>query len=86
MDATEKRNVVFAARLEIVTLVPVTEVTSVPFWKMRYWTVQVAPAVEALQLRVTLLEVTFEEVRPLGTLGIPVQAPPPEQAPMFVQG
>ena len=75
-----------AARLEIVTLVPVTERTSVPFWKTRYWMVQVEPAVEALQPRFTLLEVTLEAARPLGTVGITVQAPPPEQAPMFVQG
>jgi hypothetical protein len=60
--------------------------TSTPFWKMRYWIVQVGPAVEAFQRRVTLPEVRFEAVRPPGTLGIAVQAPPPEQAPMFVQG
>jgi hypothetical protein len=77
---------VLAARLETVTLVPVTEVTSTPFWKMRYWMVQVGPAVEALQLRVTLPDVRFDAVRPLGTLGITVQAPPPEQVPMFVHG
>ena len=65
--------VVLEARLEIVTLVPVTEVTSVPFWKMRYWMVQFGPAVEAFQLRVTLFDVTFEAVRPLGTVGITVQ-------------
>ena len=86
IDATEKRYVVLATRLEMVTLVPVTEVTSEPFWKTRYWMVQEGPAVEAFQRRVTLFEVRFEAVRPPGTLGIPVQAPPPEQAPMLVQG
>src|SRR5262245_51076410 len=85
MAASENRYVVLEARFWTVTLVPETELTSVPFWKMRYRMVQPAPAVEAFQLRLTLLEVTFEEVRPLGTLGITVQ-PAPEQFPMIVQG
>jgi hypothetical protein len=58
----------------------------VPFWKTRYWIVQPAPAVDAFQLRATLFDVTFEAVRPVGTLGITVHPPPPEQAPTIVQG
>jgi hypothetical protein len=84
--ATEKRYVVLEARPEIVTLVPDTVLTSVPSRKMRYWMVQFGPAVEAFQLRFTLLDVTFEALRPLGTLGITVHPPPPEQFPMFVHG
>jgi hypothetical protein len=83
---TEKENVVLEARPDIVALVPETWATCAPFWKTRYWMVQFEPAVEAFQLRVTLLDVTFEELRPVGTLGITVQPPDPEQAPMFVQG
>jgi len=86
MAATEKRNVVLEARFDIVTLVPDTDATSVPFWKMRYWMVHPEPALEPFQLRVTLLEVTFEAPRPPGTLGITVHPPPPEQAPTLVQG
>ncbi len=84
--ATEKLYVVLGERFWIVTLVPDTELTSVPFWKMRYWMVQLAPAVEPFQLRVRLLDVTFEAPRPVGTLGITVHPPAPEQAPMLVHG
>jgi hypothetical protein len=70
----------------MLVLVPVTVETWVPFWKTRYWIVQLGPAVEALQLSVTVLDVTFEALSPPGTLGITVHPPDPEQAPRLVHG
>jgi hypothetical protein len=86
IDPTEKENVVPEARPDTVTLVPETWLTCAPFWKTRYWIVQLGPAVDAFQLRVTLFDVTFEDARPVGTVGITVHPPDPEHAPMFVHG
>jgi len=86
IDATAKVYVVLGVKLDTVWLVPVTVEICVPFWKTRYWMVQFGPAVAGFQARVTLLDVTFEELRPLGTLGITVHPPDPEQFPMFVHG
>src|SRR5262245_2889003 len=74
MATTVKEYVVLGASPLIVTLVVETCVTCVPFWKTRYWTVQLAPGVEAFQARLTLLLVLEGDVRPVGTLGSVVHA------------
>ena len=53
-----------AASPPIVALVVETCVTCVPFWNTRYCTVQLAPGVEALQDRLTLLLVLAGRAEP----------------------
>src|SRR5262245_34770163 len=74
--ATATLYVVDGCRPPRVAVVPDTCATCVPSWKMRYWTVQPAPAVAAFHERLALVVVCDGEPRPVGTEGAAPQPAP----------